>query len=67
MIVIADSGSTKTQWVLLNGAKVVVDITTKGFNPYYYDAEEVSALQNSIMDLSAVLIRIKKMYQAKTV
>lgn len=33
----------------------------------YYDAEEVSALQNSIMDLSAVLIRIKKMYQAKTV
>lgn len=41
MIVIADSGSTKTQWVLLNGAKVVVDITTKGFNPYYYEAEEL--------------------------
>ena len=41
MIVIADSGSTKTQWVLLDKAEVIVDITTKGFNPYYYEAKEL--------------------------
>lgn len=41
MILIADSGSTKTQWVLLDGKKVVFDITTKGFNPYYYRKKDL--------------------------
>jgi len=41
MIIIADSGSTKTQWVLFDKNKVVLDLTTKGFNPYYYEADEL--------------------------
>ncbi len=41
MIVIADSGSTKTQWVVLDKDKVVLDLTTKGFNPFYYGAGEL--------------------------
>jgi N-acetylglucosamine kinase-like BadF-type ATPase len=41
MILIADSGSTKTQWVLLDNGKKLVDITTKGFNPYYYSKTEL--------------------------
>ncbi len=36
MILIADSGSTKTSWVLTNGAKVIQTVHTKGYNPYYY-------------------------------
>lgn len=42
MIVIADSGSTKTQWVVLEGGKVTADLTTVGFNPYYYKTEELT-------------------------
>ena len=41
MIVIADSGSTKTQWVVLNKGKIISDITTQGFNPYYYKPDEL--------------------------
>ncbi len=51
MILIADSGSTKTQWVLLDGGKVVMDVTTKGFNPYYYKQDELEkALYEELHD-----------------
>ena len=36
MILIADSGSTKTSWLLVDKGDVVQDITTSGYNPYYY-------------------------------
>ncbi len=41
MKVIADSGSTKTQWVVLDNGKVITDLTTRGFNPFYYKADEL--------------------------
>lgn len=40
MILIADSGATKTHWVLIDGEKVVKEVYTPGFNPYYYPTEE---------------------------
>jgi N-acetylglucosamine kinase-like BadF-type ATPase len=39
MILIADSGSTKTSWILTDGNKVVQNIVTSGYNPYYYKDE----------------------------
>lgn len=36
MILIADSGSTKTSWVLADGQDVIQIINTKGYNPYYF-------------------------------
>lgn len=36
MILIADSGSTKTSWLLSDGVKIIQNITTSGYNPYYY-------------------------------
>ncbi|MCK9303018.1 MAG: ATPase [Bacteroidales bacterium] len=36
MIIIADSGSTKTDWRILDGDKVS-QVMTGGYNPYYYD------------------------------
>ena len=41
MKVIADSGSTKTQWVVLDDGRVITDLTTRGFNPFYYKADEL--------------------------
>lgn len=41
MIVIADSGSTKTQWVLIDKKTVISDLTTKGFNPFYYNEDDL--------------------------
>jgi glucosamine kinase len=41
LILIADSGSTKTAWTLLEGDVVTGQWKTRGFNPYYQGEEEV--------------------------
>jgi len=35
MIVLADSGSTKTAWLLLDKDVVVAEVTSKGLNPHH--------------------------------
>jgi N-acetylglucosamine kinase-like BadF-type ATPase len=42
MKLIADSGSTKTQWCLLDGGKVVKEIFTDGINPFYQTEEQIT-------------------------
>lgn len=40
-ILIADSGSTKTDWVLLDGKSVIGNYKTIGFNPYFQTSEQI--------------------------
>jgi len=40
MKLVADSGSTKTDWYLI-GDKEFITYTTQGYNPYYWTTEEV--------------------------
>ena len=41
-ILIADSGSTKTDWTILRDGNVVMNVKTIGFNPYFQTRDEVS-------------------------
>ena len=41
MILIADSGSTKTEWVAVEGGKVVATTKTLGINPVFQTVEEI--------------------------
>lgn len=41
MIVIADGGSTKTNWCLLNDEGQKIYFNTEGYNPYFVDGEYV--------------------------
>lgn len=41
MILIADSGSTKTEWVLLDRNNIIKNFISEGFNPYFQTEEEV--------------------------
>ena len=36
MILIADSGSTKCDWLLLDGAETIFQCSSMGFNPYFH-------------------------------
>ena len=48
MILIADSGSTKTTWALLSySGKVEKEVLTSGINPYFLDCQEIVDLLNS--------------------
>jgi N-acetylglucosamine kinase-like BadF-type ATPase len=50
MILIADSGSTKTDWVLTNETDSGRIMQTDGFNPYYQTTEEIYAtLQSQLL------------------
>ncbi|GAA4311475.1 ATPase [Mucilaginibacter gynuensis] len=43
MKLIADSGSTKTSWCLINNNQPEIYFDTEGFNPYYVDSEYIRA------------------------
>lgn len=49
MIVIADGGSTKTNWCLINGTGQQLSFDTEGYNPYYSDTAYIQqSLENSL-------------------
>ena len=41
-VLIADSGSTKTDWVLLRGTQIIKRVKTIGFNPYFQSIDQIS-------------------------
>jgi len=44
MILIADSGSTKTTWTLTEDQRIVTSVQTAGMNPYFITSETVEAI-----------------------
>jgi N-acetylglucosamine kinase-like BadF-type ATPase len=51
-ILIADSGSTKTDWVLLDGQTVILKHQTIGFNPYFQSSETIyDELKNALLPI----------------
>ncbi len=50
MILIADSGSTKTHWCLVENKTIIKEIFTTGINPFYQTEEEIAAeIHNSVL------------------
>ena len=47
MILIADSGSTKTHWCVLKNGVIVSEVFTDGINPFYQNELEIIALLDS--------------------
>lgn len=50
MILIADGGSTKTEWCIANKGQQMQRVTTKGMNPYFQSEEEInSAIRSTLL------------------
>ncbi|HRZ98216.1 MAG TPA: ATPase [Paludibacter sp.] len=50
MKLIADSGSTKTQWCLVENGLIIKDILTNGINPFYQTEKEIiTDLENQLL------------------
>lgn len=47
MILIADSGSTKTDWRLIDDEKKIHQFATQGLNPYFQSKEEIADILRS--------------------
>ena len=62
MIAIADSGSSKTDWVFLSSNAAPIPATTAGFNPVYHNSRQIrEELSNSFRDLD-FLTQVKKVF-----
>lgn len=47
MIIIADSGSTKTDWRIIKDGEVILDYQTEGINPYLQTYDQIVGIVNS--------------------
>lgn len=54
MILIADSGSTKTSWKLVNKGQTIKDFRTAGINPYYQTEEEIYSTISALQEIKDV-------------
>ena len=62
MIVIADSGSTKTEWSLVDNDIIINSITSKGINPYFESKEEITAEIKSVFKKLKISDKISAIY-----
>lgn len=59
MILIADSGSTKTDWCLCKKGTVLCNIQTQGINPYHQSEEAIEAVLREELLLQLVTLNSK--------
>lgn len=62
MILLADSGSTKCDWILLENWKTVVECSTMGFNPYFHNTEAIAKELGKKTELTDNSDRVKFLY-----
>lgn len=62
ILLLADSGSTKTDWVVLENGKLLFKTNTIGFNPYFQTKEKIEneLVQTLKPELSDFLSRIER-------
>lgn len=57
MILIADSGSTKTDWALMDNDKVIMHLRTKGMNPFQMsEVEMADEIRSSLIPLLPTMV-----------
>lgn len=61
MILVADSGSSKTDWMAYSPAKIL-NFSTQGINPYFVNAFDVNKILSKNKDLSTYADAIKEVY-----
>ncbi|HRD40387.1 MAG TPA: hypothetical protein PLC65_17290 [Bacteroidia bacterium] len=61
---LADSGSTKTDWVVLENGKVIANYKTIGFNPYFQTTEQIydELILNLMPFVSEYLPKVNVLY-----
>lgn len=62
MILIADSGSSKTEWVLVKNGVLQAKLLTDGFNPNYYSLDHLSQLAEKEIASKFDIERISHLY-----
>jgi len=63
MIIVADSGSTKADWLLINKeGETLAEFHTKGFNPFFHDRDFILNELNANYELNNYAEEIEEVY-----
>ncbi len=62
MVIIVESGSTKSDWVILNDERERTYVKTMGFNPYFHDELIITSAIKNNENLKAVSKKVKQIY-----
>ncbi len=62
MIIVADSGSTNTDWVVIESSNIISTFTSKGFSPYFTKSEEIPSELNTKVPKNIQLEKISNVY-----
>ena len=62
MIVIAESGSTKTHWVIVDNGKELKTFNSLGINPYTQKPAEIEAIIEKEVALPLAAYNIEALY-----
>ncbi len=62
MIIIADSGSTKTEWAIVSQGVMLNRITTEGTNPFFQHDEEIASVVNKQLLPHLADVEIERLY-----
>lgn len=62
MIVVADSGSTKTDWIITISKTEYLEFTSPGINPYFVSEKDILKTLSSIPEFQEYNSRIKEVY-----
>ena len=62
MQLIADSGSTKTKWILIESGRVLKQLMTKGINPFFQTEEEIYAELQAVMSSKIDTAKVQQIH-----
>lgn len=62
MILIADSGSTKADWILGDNSDIISTFHTRGFNPFFHDRKFIDAELISCDGISKIKDQVRHVY-----
>lgn len=63
IILIADSGSTKSDWLAIDEhGEVLAQFNTMGFNPYFHSADKVESELNGTEEMLEIAEKVEKTY-----
>ena len=62
MQLIADSGSTKTEWILIENGRVLKQLITKGINPFFQTEEDIYAELQAVMSSKIDTAKVQQIH-----
>ena len=62
MTIIVDSGSTKSDWIIIQNERDIITYSTSGFNPYFHDEDHIEQEINSHAEIRQVANEISCIY-----